>query len=357
MNIHWAHPEALWLLVLVPVIMFGSIWMQRRWIRRFDKAFGPKIASFLVASYSRGRGYLRISLEGAALLFFLLAYAQPQVEDGRKEVKRKGVEIVICADVSQSMLAQDVRPDRLTQMKIELNRFLNLSSGDRIGLIAFAGSAILLSPLTQDSSAIRMYIDSLGVDSVMNQGTDFRRVLEEASKAFERGGVDTTSEESRVTRMILIASDGENHESKALEAARTLAGQGIGIYTLAFGSEEGGMIPQLSEKGDVQIGFKKDSSGKTVVSKVNVGFLEELAQEGKGSFYVSSPGGPQITSLREQINGLDQSDIEGDFVTIYAERFQIPLVAGWICALGALLLRQRRKEEGPWQGRYEVAHA
>ncbi len=156
----------------------------------------------------------------------------------KQEVKAQGFELIIAIDVSESMKSEDVKPSRLEQAKKEVERLMDLMPANKVGLIAFAGNASLISPLTNDPNAIKMYVDSLTSDSVSEQGTCFECALRLAKEAFERGGV-TQDEFSKSSRVILISSDGEDHEPGALEAAAGLVKQGVRIFTMAYGTEKG----------------------------------------------------------------------------------------------------------------------
>ncbi|MEZ4871935.1 MAG: VWA domain-containing protein [Bdellovibrionales bacterium] len=161
---------------------------------------------------------MKLFLVCLSILFFVFALARPQSGTAKAKMKSEGIEVVLLLDVSESMKAEDVKPSRLEFMKKEMIRFVEKSVGDRIGIVAFAGSAVLLTPVTQDKGALKMYIETLSTDSVSTQGTDFGKALQEAESAFKRGGLED-SEESVVTRAIIIASDGEDNEEKGLETA------------------------------------------------------------------------------------------------------------------------------------------
>jgi len=270
-------------------------------------------------------------------------------------VKSEGVEIIFAVDVSESMLAEDVKPSRLAQAKTELSRMVDMMPGNKIGVLAFAGSAALLSPLTNDPGAIKMYLDSLETDSVSTQGTNFQEALTTAKEAFEHGGV-STDETVKVTRVILMVSDGEDHEPGALEEAKKLADEGIRIFTVAYGTEKGGAIPERDGMGFLK-GYKKDRSGQTVITTVKGDALRALAEAGRGGFYFATVGGNQTKQLLEDISKLEKTQFDTTMATQYEERFQWFLFLGIVIAMIELVLGERRSSFKFWKGRFEVPNA
>ncbi|HVK61764.1 MAG TPA: VWA domain-containing protein, partial [Bdellovibrionales bacterium] len=233
-----------------------------------------------------------------------------------------------------------------------INRLLDMLSGDKVGLIAFAGSAVLVSPLTTDKSSLKMFVDSLSTDSVETQGTSVKKAIDEAKAAFERGGVEDT-DSSRVTRVILVVSDGEDQEPGALEEARKLANQGTRIFTLAFGTERGAPIPIRDERGFLR-NYKRDQSGENVISRVKGDFLKQLAQTGSGSFHHATFGGQEAKQIKEDLDRLEKSEFASQLATNYDERFQIPLALGFLIALIEMLIGERKAPGRIWRGRFEV---
>ncbi|MES2963704.1 MAG: VWA domain-containing protein, partial [Bdellovibrionota bacterium] len=232
----FAQPEAFQLLWLIPLLWVAAIFFEARARKVVTKALGAKLAPFLSSSVSKGKRRMKFVFIMLSLVCLITALARPQAGESLQEVKVQGVELVIAIDVSNSMLAEDVKPSRLQHAKAEMNRLLDLLSGDKVGLIAFAGSAVLISPLTTDKASLKMFIDSMSTESVETQGTNVQKALAEARAAFERGGVES-DDQSRVTRVILVLSDGEDQEKNALAEARKLADDGTRIFSLAFGTE------------------------------------------------------------------------------------------------------------------------
>lgn len=340
---------------LIPVILVLGFIFDRRSRKRLEAAIGSRLYPFLSSSVSKRKRGLKTIMQVAAVFFFVVALARPQMGQSKQEVKSEGVEIIFAVDVSDSMMAEDVKPSRLAQAKAELSRLVDLMPGNKIGILAFAGSAALLSPITNDPGAIKMYLDSLETNSVSTQGTSFQAALETAKEAFDRGGV-STDDTSKVTRVILMASDGEDHEPGAIEAAKKLTDEGVRIFTVAYGTEKGGAIPERDGMGFLK-GYKKDRSGETVITTVKGDALRALADAGKGSFYFATFGGDQTKHLVEDISKLEKSQFDTTMAVAYEERFQIFLLIGIIIALIELVMGERRSSFKFWKGRYEVPNA
>lgn len=345
-------PAVLSVLWLLPFFAILALWQWRMGRKKMAKALGSRMAPFLLNSVSTTKRKWKLFLQLTSIALCVFALARPQSGRSLQKVKSEGIELMFLIDVSQSMLAEDIKPSRLELAKKDLMQFLDLSSGDRVGLIAFAGSSILLSPMTSDRNALKMFIDSLTPQSVSLQGTEFRKALEEAREGFKRGGVEA-DQQTAVTRAIIIASDGEDQEEGAMETAKELAKSGIRIFTLGFGTEKGGPIPVRDEFGKLR-GYLKDKSGQVVLSTSKGTVLKELAEAGKGSYYQATFGGNQMKLLREDIEKLERSVFDSAEVVNYDEKYQPILFCAILLALIELFLGDRRGAQRIWRGRFEV---
>lgn len=352
MEFRFEDRAALQLLMLVPLLVFLLWWMGKRTHQALGSHMAPNISRYLLRSLSVGKRRLKMWLQVLALLFFVLALARPQSGEGKQKAKSEGLEIMIAVDVSNSMLAEDARPSRLELAKKELTRFIDGLGGDKVGLIAFAGSAVLLSPLTNDKSALKMYIDSLSPDAVTTQGTDFKKALNEAYLALNRGGVESTEEE-KITRVVVVASDGEENEKGGLEEARKIAQEGIRIFTLGFGTEQGGQIPVRDKTGNL-VGYKKDRGGQPVITRSTGKALEELAEAGQGNYLHVTFGGDTVQTLRSNIDKLQKAEFDTVEFSHFNEHYQWFLGLGLFFALLELLLGERKTAGRIWRGRFEV---
>ncbi len=349
----FANPEAFRLLWLLPILVGAFVFFEYRAKKRIGKAFGERVAPFLSSSVSDSKRRFKLALRCLALVCFVTALARPQMGMSKQEVKARGVELMIAIDVSNSMLSEDVKPSRLENAKAEVMKLLDMLVGDRVGLIAFAGSPALLSPLTTDVNSLKMFVEGLSTESVATQGTNFSLALDEGKTAFERGGMDS-DDNVHVTKVMLLISDGEDLEEGALDKARKMADDGFRIFTIAFGTDRGGPIPVRDERGFLN-GYKRDKTGQNIISKVNADFLKELAVIGKGSFHHSTMGGMEARSIKDDLDKLEKKEFASTVETNFDERFQIPLLIGLLIALFDLLLGERNPPGRIWKGRFEVS--
>lgn len=352
MIFHFQNPAAFQLLTLAVLLAALALWQLQRSKRVLGKIFGSDRLSFLAQSISWNRRKVKIVLQTLTLAIMVFCLARPQSGETTQKTKSEGVELMMVIDVSNSMLAEDVKPSRLGLVKNEMNRLLDSLGGDRVGLVAFAGSAILLSPLTPDKSALRMYIDGLSPRSVSTQGTEFRKALSEAESALKRGGLD--KEESSVTKVILLISDGENHDQKVLEMASRIGTDGIRIYTMAVGSDKGAPIPMHDGHGE-SIGFKRTKDGQVIMTSSSPESMRKIAESGRGVFHQLEFGGEAVNAFIKELNQLQKALYEVNEVTNYREDYQLFLFIAVMMGLIELFLGDRKGSGRIWRGRFEVA--
>lgn len=348
----FADPAAFQLLALLPLLAALAWWSARRSRQLLSARLTPAVYAFLTRSVSGGRRKLKVTLQVLAALLFIFALARPQSGEGRHTAKSEGLEIMLAVDVSNSMSAEDVRPSRLDLAKKELTRLMDALGGDRVGLIAFAGSSIVLSPLTSDKAAIKMYLEGLSPGTVSTQGTDFKKAIQEAFNALYRGGVES-DENQKMTKVIVIASDGEETSKGGLDAARKAAADGARIFTLGFGTEEGAQIPVRDDRGNM-VGYKKDKNGQPVVTRMTGQALQEIAAAGEGIYQAVSFGGDSVRNLKAAIDRLQRTQLDTLEVSHYTEHYQVLLLVGILLALAELGFGERRSEGRGWRGRFEV---
>lgn len=337
---------------LAPLLWIFSWMLLAAAKKKLQKAFGPRMTPFLTSSFSSSKKKLKIFLQILVLSLFVFALARPQAGSSKQAVKAEGIEIVLVVDVSNSMMAEDMRPSRLEQVKVDMSRLIENLPGHKVAIVAFAGSAAVLSPMTTDPNALKLYIDSLSTLTVSSQGTAFKEALATAKDVLDKGGVGK-DQDVKVTRAILIASDGEDQEPGALDAAKKLVDEGIHIFTLAYGTEKGAPIPERDAMGFLR-GYKKDSKGQTVLTTVNGNALRELASAGQGSFYHAAVGADHIKNIIEDINKLEKTTFESEMQVQYEEKFQWILGLAILLAMLELSLAERRGNFRLWTGRFEV---
>lgn len=342
--------QYLYWIIVVWFAVLALLWLWKRDHSKLQQALGAKVFDRLTEGISWSRRRVKLVLKALCLSFLICALARPQASNRVEKMKVQGIELLLLVDVSASMLAEDLKPSRLVLAQKELNRLLDLLPGHKVGLVGFAGSAFLMSPLTPDLSALKMFIDSLSTESVTTQGTHFVRALEVAKEAFDRGGLGA-DQQVRVTKVVVLVSDGEDHEPGALEVVKNLRSNGTRIFTLAAGTEKGGPIPLRDGRGRL-LGYKKSSNGQVVTSSTNGQMLQKIAQEGGGSFRFLTFGGRAIKDLAAEINQLQKTDFEENQVVTYAELYAFFLALALLCFVFDLLLSEAPFQRKTWQGRF-----
>ena len=234
----------------------------------------------------------------------------------------ESAEVIICFDVSNSMLANDVKPDRLTQAKLTTSQLIEKLSANKIGIIVFAGQSYVQMPLTRDSRAALMYLNTINTGMVSSQGTEIGKAIETALVEFETGG----EEGSKKGKAIIIITDGESHDANAVEMAKEAAKKNIKIITLGVGTKNGGPIPL--KNGNRSDGFKKDKQGNIVLTKLNEQIMQELATESNGLYMNVSEGRKVVQKVYEEIDALDKTKDDSFEFSEYANHFQIFLGIG-----------------------------
>ncbi len=348
----WADPFYLFWLIVVPIIIILIYYYGRYKFNLLNKTLGSKVVPFLLSGISWKKYYVKLVLLFFGLSAVLIALARPQFGESKENIKSLGIELMILFDVSQSMLAEDVSPSRLEFAKHEMVRLIDQIPGSKIGLVAFAGSAALISPITTDASAMKMFIESLTTETIGTQGTEFKMALEEAEASFARGGQgeDPTV---KVTRVILVVSDGEDQEPGALEAAEKLTEKGVRVFGIGIGTEQGGQIPLRDSNGFLR-DYKRDASGKPIVTTSKGEVLKSLAASGKGSFYTAQFGGTYLKNLIEDINKLEKTEFETQKIVNYQERYQVFLFIGILFLLIEIGILTTRKKNEEWRGRFQA---
>ena len=348
----FANSEYLYWLWIIPLLVMAWAWTGRNVQKEIEKVFGGQLSRFLTSSVSPFLRRVHLILRLSALALLIIALARPQMGMSLQQVKLQGVEIVVALDVSNSMLVEDIKPSRLEYAKVEISRLVEMLSGDKVGLVAFAGSAVLLSPITSDKSALKMYLDGVGTESVERQGTAISKALKEAKGAFERGGIES-DDANKTTRVILVVSDGEDQEDDAIAEAKKLSGEGVRIFTLAVGTERGGPIPIRDERGYLKA-YKRDQSGQNVNSQVKGSFLRQLADVGRGAFRHASSGGAEAATIKAELDKLEKTEFDSSVQTNFDEKYQVPLFLAMLLILIDIALTDRKWKTGIWRGRFEV---
>ena len=329
----FAYPVFLWGLVLLP--FFAMLFAYRMsWKKKAIQRFGEqKLMDLLMPDKSNARTTWKFVLLFIAYMLMIVGLANPQIGSKYEEVKRQGVDLIIALDVSNSMLAEDIRPNRLDRAKQAISKLIDNLHDDRLGIVIFAGDAYLQLPFTSDYAAAKLFLATVDNRSIQTQGTAIGAAINTAVKALPKGGVRN--------KAIIVISDGENHEDDAIEEAKSAKQLGVFVHTLGIGSESGGPIPDIGENGE-RLGYKKDEKGTTVISRMNPQMLNEVAAAGGGKFVQSSTSDIGLEELFTQINTMQKTDFGTKTFTDYEDRFQWFLGFGLLILLLEFLMNERR---------------
>jgi Ca-activated chloride channel family protein len=335
--IRFQHTTYLYALGLIPVLVL-VYWLFRRWRRRALATFGDTVIIqqlFPDVSPSKPRWKMIVSV--LAYAFFIVALANPQLGTKLEEVKREGVNIVIALDVSNSMRAEDLKPNRLERAKQAIAKLTEKLSNDRIGLVIFAGEAFLQLPLTGDYSAVKMFLGAIEPGAIPTQGTAIGAAIQAAGKAF--AGVEELQNEQRYKVLILI-TDGENHEDDAIAAAQELHKTGVVVHAIGMGSPEGAPIPVYAN--GISAGYRKDRSGNIVITKLDETGLQRIAAAGGGIYVRANNTEAGLNIVMDEIGKMEKKEFGSKVFTNYEDRFQYPLLIAFVLMLLELLLSERR---------------
>ncbi|MCR5560339.1 MAG: VWA domain-containing protein [Bacteroidales bacterium] len=327
--LYFANPDYLWLLLLVPLLplLFAfALWLRRRRVRKLGDAAS---VARLMPHYSPAKAWIRLILADLAVMSLTLALARPQIGAKLAERETKGAEIMICLDVSNSMLAEDYSPNRMERAKLAISRLVDRLRDDRIGLIIFAGKSFVQLPVTTDYVSAKMFLGSIGPDSVPVQGTAIGEAVLTAIKSFS-----TQSEKSRA---IIVITDGENHEDDPVAAAKQAAEAGIKVYTIGVGTPEG---QPISINGELL----KDKSGNIVVTRLDEGVLRKMAQAGGGAYVRAGNEEFGLNPIIDDLRRLEAEHFKSVVFEEYDEQYMYFAAAAFILLAVAFLIGDRRAE-------------
>lgn len=312
-----------YLLFIIPVMIFLFLMLQF-WKKRTQKKFADlSLLKRLTPEKSDFKSYLKLLLFTFGISFLALGLVNPKVGSKLETVKREGVDIVFAVDVSKSMLAEDIAPNRLEKSKRLVSEIINQLASDRIGIIAYAGQAFPQLPITTDYGAAKMFLQNMNTDMLTSQGTAINEAIELATTYYD--------DDEQTNRVLFIISDGEDHsENSTLEAVEEAVEEGIRIFTIGVGKDKGAPIP-LKRNGVVE-SLKKDAQGEVVITKLNEEILEEIADEGDGEYINGSNTEEAVEFIREQLNQMDKTEFEAKQFAEFKDQFQ------WFLGAGLLFL-------------------
>ena len=325
--------DFLYFLALIPLIAIG-LYFYNRWQKKSIEKFGDEnLVTELMQNHSKARKNIKNTLFIFSIAFLIIGISNPQIGTKMEEVKREGVDLMIAIDLSHSMMAQDIKPNRLERAKQAISRLIDKLEGDRIGLVVFAGEAYVQLPITTDYSAAKLFLSTVNTSIIPTQGTKIGNAIDLCIKSFDQ--------ENNQNKAIIIITDGENHDEEAISSARIAQEQNIYIHTLGMGLTKGGPIPIYNKYGSTSE-FRKDREGNIIITKLNETILKEIAQAGMGTYIRANNSKSGLSVLFDEINKMEKKEIGTMIFTNYKDRFQIFIGISLILLILNLIILQRK---------------
>ncbi len=325
----FANPNALFLYILLLVVVgvyVMACYKRRSALRKYGS---PELLRAMMPEVSGHRPALKFWITFTALCFMVLLIARPQFGTKMETVTRQGIETIIALDISNSMLAEDVAPNRLEKSKNIVSKLVDSFVDDKVGLIVFAGEAFIQLPITNDFISAKMFLESINPDLIIRQGTNIKAAIDMGTRSFtHREGVG---------KAIVIITDGENHEGGAIEAAKAAAEKGMAVYVMGVGSPQGSPIP-AERAGD----FRRDKEGNVIVTKLNEQMCQEIAAAGNGVYIRIDNTNNAQKMLQKEIDKLAKADIETTTYSEYNEQFMVMAWVAFVLLLLDMLLMVKR---------------
>ena len=322
----FANPEYLYLLLLLPVILLLFIYSNYRRRKRIEQYGDPQLLKAFIPAWASLGSRITFWFSFAALALIVLILARPQFGARKETVTTRGVEVVVALDISNSMLADDIYPNRLEKAKRLISRIINKSDKNKVALVVFAGDAFVQLPITDDFISAKMFLESITPALIDRQGTDVAAAIDLAAKSF------TPNE--KVGKAIILITDGENHEGGAEEAAKSASEKGINVFVLGIGTEKGGRIPL-----DGKNGYMRDGDGYIVVTKLNEEMANSIAKAGKGTYVRVDNSNNAQTIIENELDKLQKDDITTEVYTKYKEQFGVLAVILFILLVADIVVK------------------
>lgn len=327
------HSELLWAFVAIPILIgffITMIKLRQHAVKRFGE---EGLLAQLMPEFSQNKHIVKFSILMVALVFLIIGWANPQFGTKKQKVKRQSVDVFIALDVSKSMLAEDITPNRMERAKKFVVDLTDALKGNRIGSIIFAGNAYLQMPLTTDYSAAKLFAKSSNTRMAATQGTAIGEAITMVIKSFER--------DDKHQKAMIIVTDGEDHEDETIKLANEAASDGIVIYTVGVGTSAGATIPEIGLDGNVSL--KRDVNGDIVRTKLNEAMLRNIAKEANGNYFnLESNYGKIVASIKDRIEKLEKREFEQRVFEEYDSYFQYFLGFGLLLLIAEFMLDFRK---------------
>jgi len=320
MNIfRFEHPDYLYGLILIPILLVVWYILIRAQKKKWASFGDQKLVDKLIPNVSYRLKNWKFIFFLFAITSLIISIANPQIGSKLEKVKRVGIDMIIAVDISNSMLAEDIKPNRLASSKRAISKLVDELEGDRIGIIVFAGKAYTQLPITTDYSAAKMFLSTVSTDFISTQGTSIAAAIEMGRSTFN--SEDKNNKTKERNKAIIIITDGEDHEEGAIEETKKAAEEGILVYTIGMGTQKGAPIPKYVNGR--KAGFRKDREGHTIITKFNETLLQTIAEEGNGIYVRASNNKSGLKLILDEINKLNKTEIETKTFKDYESRFQI----------------------------------
>ena len=324
----FAHPEYLYLLFILPVLLLFYIYAAKARKRAIKKYGAPELLSALMPEASVKRRSLKYFFTFTAITVMIFIIAGPQFGSKLETVKRQGIEVMVCLDVSNSMLAQDITPSRLEKAKQMLSRLTDGLSNDKMGLIVFAGDAFTQLPITSDFISAKMFLSSINPSMVSTQGTAIGSAINLAMRSF--------TPDEKTSKTIVLITDGENHEGDAVQAAASAAEKGVKVNIVGIGLPQGAPIPVSNND------YLRDNAGNVVITQLNEAMCQEIAQAGQGLYVRADNTNSALRALQSELDKMSKSEVESQVYSDYDERFPTLAWITLILLIAEFLISERK---------------
>ncbi|MCX6151883.1 MAG: VWA domain-containing protein [Ignavibacteriales bacterium] len=328
----FAHSEYLNLLYLIPLLVVFYWWTYRKQSKLLELFANKKLLKVLSPERSRSKFILKSGLNLFIATLLILALANPQIGIRYEEVKQAGIDVFILLDVSLSMKAEDIKPNRLDVAKQSISTLIQKLRGDRLGLIVFSGAAYVQFPLTTDYAAANLLLNATSFNTVPQPGTAIAEAIKSAVRSFK--------EDVKTQKVIIIITDGEDHEGDITGAVNEAGDKGIKIYTIGMGSPQGVPIPIGNQQG--QPAYKTDEQGNIVLTKLDELTLQQIANDGKGKYYRGSSSGNELDQIYNELSKIEKTEYGTAKVTDYEDRFYYLLAAAIILLMIEFFISEKR---------------
>ncbi|MCG8235975.1 VWA domain-containing protein [Tenacibaculum finnmarkense genomovar ulcerans] len=315
-------PIYFWLFAIIPiliVVFLFVLWWKKRTQKKFTNA---KMLAKIAPNSSTFKSVLKLIFFLIGISFLIISLVNPKMRTKLKTVKREGVDVVFALDVSKSMLAEDIAPNRLEKAKQIISKTIDKLGSDRVGIIIYAGNAYPLLPITTDHAAAKMFLQNANPDMVSSQGTAINEALNLAKTYYNN--------DEQTNRFLIIISDGEDHQDQTKELAQNISKEGVKVYSIGVGTEKGAPIP--IKRNGALVGYKKDHQGQTVITKRKSDVLQDIAEASQGKYIDGNKTSNPVNAIEKIITNAQKSEFETKQFSDYKDQFQ------WFLGIGLLFL-------------------